>query len=85
MVCNNLKTLKPLPASYASPANGRIGSGGHLSRFWRRYNVKFFYWTPSLTYVFVVPFLSCLKVSSGLVMAWTFGVHLKPTLAPVLA
>ena len=44
-----------------------------------------FYWTPSLTYVFVVPFLSCLEVSSGLVSTRTFGVQLKPPFAPVLA
>ena len=27
-----------------------------------------FFWSPNLTYVFVVPFLSCLQVSSGLVI-----------------
>ena len=32
-----------------------------------------------------VPFLSCFYFSSGLILAWTFGVHLKPTFAPVLA
>ena len=58
---------------------------GHLSGFWGRYNIKFFFRPSSLTYEFVVPFLSCFEVSSGLVVAWTFGVQLKPTFTPVLA
>ena len=37
-----------------------------MSGFWRRYNIKIFFWTPNLTYVFVVPFLSCLEVLLGL-------------------
>ena len=35
--------------------------------------------------MYAVPFLACFHFSSGLVMARTFGVHLEPTLAPVLA
>ena len=33
-----------------------------MSGFWGRYNIKFFFRPSSLTYEFVVPFLSCLKV-----------------------
>ena len=33
----------------------------------------------------MVPFSSCLIVSSGSIVTWTFGVQLEPTLAPVLA
>ena len=44
-----------------------------------------FYWSSSLTYVVVMPFLSCFVFSSGLVYVWTFGVQLKPPFAPVLA
>ena len=43
-----------------------------------------FYWSSSLTYVVVMPFLSCFIFSSGLVYVWTFGVQLEPTLALVL-
>ena len=44
-----------------------------------------FYWSSSLTYVVVMPFLSCFVVSLGLVYVWTFGVQLEPPFALVLA
>ena len=43
-----------------------------------------FYSSKALS-AYAVPFLSCFHFSSGLVLAWTFGVHLEPTFAPVLA
>ena len=56
-----------------------------MGRFWRRYNnIIFFKDLESYLRDHGAP-LSLLLVSSGLVVAGTFGVHLEPALAPVLS